>query len=452
MCRKIIKGIIIIGFTIQIVLGLAWAGCNIVGIQDFAEVTTGLYGGIVQLFGGAYPILYVLQLLTAGYAGWRMVSRLCNCGRNKNLNAKSNMLFALWGSLALMTLPMAMQCHMALLPYSFACSAGLLQLSFCCELLEPAGNFRHGRFFRHIDFYENSENLGHREIFGPVPFMGIWICYFVQSLLLPEYVILGAVPVVAMLFWKRKGIARAKMRLKLFVILAVAFAGIFAICSQSERTENDISGVEWTLVKRLCWPTLWTDYEGMSEEIREATADVVWESAYYPSNMDRLFKPAIETAMDVGEARPLLSEMAVDSWRRHRPMIIRQIGWDALAYCASPVILQMQLSGDAYESHSGRNYEIMRRNAPVLTRQYVDYSGWWFAAAAVLTMVLLIARLAAGEKPYGGREARLAVTVFLFAACSIFWYTVQGAGIMDYKYTIFINELWILWSFKTMDV
>lgn len=450
MCRKIIQGIIFTGFSVQIAIGLVWMGCNIVNVQDFAEVSTGLYIEAVRLLGKAYPAMYVLQLLAAGYAGWRLVSRLCNHIQNK----KQNRLFALWGSLALMTLPMAMQCHMALLPYSFVCSAGLLQLSFCCELLESAGNFRHSRSFQQLDFYENSEVLGHREIFDPVPFVGIWICYFMQALLLPEYIFLGAAPMAVMLLLKRRGIAGAKMPLKIFLLLVVTAAGIFAACSLNVKTEteNDISGMEWTLVKRLCWPTLWVDYEEMPDEIKEATAYAVWESAYYPGNMDIVFKPAIEAAMNAGEAKPLLAEAAASSWRIHYPMIIRQVGWDVLGYCAAPVILQMQLSGDAYESHSGRNYAVMRKSAPVLTKHYVNYSSWWFAAAAVLTMFLLIARLAAGERPYGRREGRLAAVVFFFAVCSVSWYTIQGAGIMDYKYTVFINQLWFLWSFKTAGV
>lgn len=472
MFRKIIRGVIFIGFSVQILLGLAWMACNFSSVQDFAEVSTGIYGGTVRLLGRAYPVMYVLQLLAAAAAGGRLVSRLClyvggrdqnrdkclNGGRGQNRdkslnggrdqNRKKNRLYALWGSLALMTLPMAMQCHMALLPYSFVCSAGLLQLSFCCELLEPAGSFRHSRVFSHINFYERSEVLGHREIFDPVPFAGLWVCYFVQALLLPEYIFLGAVPVVLMLLFKSRGIAGAKMGLKVMVLLGVAAAVILAACSLDGKqgAENDISGMEWTLVKRLCWPTLWVDYERMPDEIQEATADAVWESTYYPGNMDRVFKPAIEAAMSAGEAKPLLAEAAACSWDIHGPMIIRQVGWDVLGYCASPVILQVQLSGGAYESHSGRNYEIMRRQAPVLTKLYVDYGSWWFAAAAVLTAVLLSARLAAGEKSCFRGKGRLFVVAICFAVCCISWYTLQGAGIMDYKYTVFINELWFLWS------
>lgn len=472
MLKRIIQGIIFIGFSVQIALGLCWMCCNMGEVQDFAQVSAGIYGWAVRLLGRAYPVMYVLQLLAAGYAGQRLVSRLCS----HNPDKWENRLFALWGSLALMTLPMAMQCHMALLPCSLVCSAGLLELSFCCELLEQSGNARHRKVFGHAGFPERPEALDHREIFGSVPFVGLWVCYFAQALLMPEYIFLGALPVAVMLVMlagirradggqehsparlKHRVPAGAKTSLKAFVLLAVAAAAIFAVGVLAARTgqknaasaENDISGMEWTLVKRLCWPTLWVDYERMPEPLKEATAGAVWESTYYPGNMDRVLKPAIEAAMSAGEAKPLLAEAAACSWEIHSSMIVRQVGWDVLGYCVSPVILQIQLSGGAYESYSGRNYEIMRRSAPVLTKHYVNYGGWWFVAAAVLTVLLLIVRLVSGDRPYGRREGRLSVIVLCFAVGCIFWYTVQGAGIMDYKHTVFINQLWFLWNLKTV--
>ena len=55
MFRKIIRGIIFIGFSVQILLGLAWMACNFSSVQDFAEVSTGIYGGAVRLLGKACP-------------------------------------------------------------------------------------------------------------------------------------------------------------------------------------------------------------------------------------------------------------------------------------------------------------------------------------------------------------------------------------------------------------
>lgn len=444
MCKRVIQGIIFIGFSLQIALGLVWMCCNMAGVQEFPEPAGGIYWGITKgLSGGAYPAVYVLQLLAAGFAGWRLVWKLCGGSR----------IFALWGSLALLTLPMAMQCHMALLPYSLVCSAGLLQLSFCCELFRGAGAFPRGRLLDGPVVYEGLSPLGRRDFLSMGPLAGVLGCYLAQALLLPEYLYLGAVPLLAVFWLCRRGMTKRMKVLLLFAAAAAATVGIYSAgqrAVEAERT-NDISGLEWTAVKRICWPTLWVDSDGMPDRLREVTDAVFWECTYYPGNMDREFKPAVEAALDAGEAKALLAEMAAIAWEKHYTMVIRQVGWDVLGYCVTPVVLQLQLSGDAYESYSGRNYEIMRSRAPVLTKRYINYGSWWFVMAAVLTVLLLVVRLTTGDRPYGRREGRLLLTALLFGVCSVCWYTVQGAGIMDYKYTVLINELWLLWSLKTME-
>lgn len=440
---EVIKGILLTGFSIQIVLGIVWMCCNLAHVQDFAQAEAGIYPALVRPLGNAYPAVYALQLLAALGAGFRLLRRL----------GKGNWA-ALWGSLVLLTLPMAMQCHLALLPYSLVCSTGLLQLSFCC-----------GQFFL-------------RDLAGSCA------CYLVQVLLLPEYFFLGMVPVAVMLLVRlpmvlserkaqngdRKTDAKAGRQrggllmgsLLTAALFVLAAGGAYTIEHAAAKTaaENDISGnkisgnfiscIEWTLAKRVCWPTLWVDSDGMPDRILEAAGDVLWESNYYPENMDRYFKPALEAALSPEEAKPLLREMIVQAWEMHYPMIVRQVGWDVLGYWMTPVILPLQLSGDAYESHSGRNYEVMRNETPALTRRYVEYGCQWFAAALVLTLALAAARFWAGEKPYGRREGVLLAAALLFSGCSILWYTLQGAGVMDYKYTIFVNEMWFLWSLKTM--
>lgn len=440
MCRRVIQGILFIGFSIQIGFGLVWMCGNITKLQDFAGVSTGIYALILRLPGECRPAVYGLQLLAGGYGGYRLMRQLCGGSR----------LTALWGSLALLTLPMAMQCHLALLPYSLAASAELLQMSFCCQLFQAAAPVRHVAFWQYAELPERKGSSCFRL------YAGVTACFLVQMLLLPEYLFFGAAAPLLTFWLRRKDMRREKRLLKafLFFVLAAAVgAGACAFGRQSMKTnrENDISGLDWTLVKRVCWPTLWVDSEAMPDRVKEAVGDEgIWESAYYPGNMDELFRPAVEAAMDLREAKPLFREMTAQAWKMHSPMVIRQIGWDVLGYCVTPVILQLQLSGDAYDSYSGGNYEIMRNNTPILTKYYVNYGSWWFAAAVILTVVLTIARLAAGEKPCGRKEGLLFITVLLCAAPCVLWYVMQGAGIMDYKYTVWINQLWFVWSLKMM--
>lgn len=446
MCKRVVQGIIFIGFSAQIVLGLVWMACNIFSVQDFAGVTTGAYAGIAYLFGRVYPLLYVLQILAALYAGARLAGQLCDCGKHRFL--------PLWGSLALLTLPMAMQCHLALLPYSFVCSAGLLQMSFFCELFRADEILKPGMASKDSEYYEDSELPGREKVFRLRLVAGICGCYLAQAALLPEYVLMGAVAPIAALLLARKGLARERKHLRFLVLLAAAAAaaaGIHAAWAGGGRAgENDIAGPEWALFKRVCWPTIWQDSRNMPPELAQAVSSVLWECHSYPGDMDTVFKPAVEAAMDAEEAKRQFAEMMADTWEAHYPMIIRQIGWDVLGYSVTPIILQAQLSGDAYESCSGRNYAIMRSHAPVLTERYVSYGSWWFTAAVILTAVLLGIRLVMREKPYGVRGRRLFLAVLPYAVCSVLWYALQGAGIMDYKYTVLVNQFWLLWSLKTL--
>lgn len=444
MCKRVVQGIIFIGFSVQIVLGLVWMACNIFSVQDFAEVTTGAYAGITYLFRRVCPLLYVLQILAALYAGARLTGQLCGCGKRG--------FFSLWGSLALLTLPMAMQCHLALLPHSFVCSAGLLQMSFFCELFRTDGVLKPGMASKNSEYYENSELPGRKEVFRLRLVAGICGCYLAQAALLPEYALMGAAAPAAALLLARKGMARERKRLQIVLILAVTAAAAVGIHTAwpAEAGENDISGPEWTLFKRVCWPTIWQDSQDMPPELAEAVSPVLWDCHSYPGEMDAVFKPAVEAAMDAEEAKRQLTAMMAGTWEEHYPMIIRQIGWDVLGYSVTPVILQAQLSGDAYESCSGRNYAIMRSHTPILTERYVSYGSWWFAAAVILTALLLGIRLVMREKPYGVTERRLFLAILPYAVCSVLWYALQGAGIMDYKYTVLVNQFWILWSLKTL--
>lgn len=482
---RVIKGIILTGFCIQIVLGIVWMCCNAASVQDFAPPSRGIYRALAGLLDKRlYPLVYGLQLLVALGAGRALCRQAWRTDGWKPV----------FGALALLTLPMAMQCHMALLPYSPVCSLGLAQLCLLGKLSAP-------------------EEKGSRE--RTLLLLAGSGCYLLQILLLPEALLLGAVP-LAFLYWRRvrpdrKGgqapagqIGRQLALLGVTVVLA-AGAWSLAAAGEPERrfaeaglsedgsgearaevgltesgaeevraeagltesgpgetqaetrqaeagqledglTKTRVYGVWWLLTKRVCWPTLWVDSDGLPDRIWEAAGDVLWESTYYPENMDSIFRPALEQTLEQEEVKGLLQEMTANAWRVHYPMVIRQVGWDVLGYVITPVILPLQLSGDAYEAHSGRNYEIMRNAAPTLTRYYVSYSCWWFGTALVLTVLCAGLRLAAGKRLYGRQDRIPGAAVILGAAAAVCWYTLQGAGIMDYKYTIFINEMWLLWS------
>lgn len=242
------------------------------------------------------------------------------------------------------------------------------------------------------------------------------------------------------------GMFRKKERMFRGLLLAVCLLTVTAagyVAEQkAEGGKSNTSGWSWRLTKRICWPTIWVDSGFLQEEIN-SVENVIWLSSYYPSNMDLYLKPAFD-AMTPEHADFVMRDMIRRAWYIHYPMVVRQIGWDVLGYSVTPVILPLQLTGDAYDSCSGRNYEIMRNETPVLTKYYVKISCSWFA----VSLALMIAGVAMRCIRNFSKMKESAVFPFLAVAFSagvvVLFFTMQGSGIMDYKYTVWINQLWVV--------
>ena len=137
--RAVLSRMILFGLSIQIVLGILWMGCNFGRFQEFGEsrfyievsknflfdeYTGALYPVLLMLARGIEEILpipytYViqtLQLVAAFISGYVFLGAL---GVRKTG-------YGVLGSMAILTVPMAMQCHLAVLPHSLTLSAFLL--------------------------------------------------------------------------------------------------------------------------------------------------------------------------------------------------------------------------------------------------------------------------------------------------------------------------------------
>ena len=245
---------------------------------------------------------------------------------------------------------------------------------------------------------------------------------------------------------------RSRKRLGYLALAAVCGAGYLALSGLADiqRRESPGHSFEGAMASRFSWPTMWNDLGRMPEELRGKVEDVIWEASVCPDNM-RLLYAALEDRVGVEKAREFYLEMARVGWEYHAPMIVRQIGWDILGYCVTPIVFQLQMEGDAYDAYSGRNYEIMRDHAPVLTRNYVDYSCWWFAWVLALSAAVTAAGafLEKGRLPLRGILGSAIVCAVLSGLLAGVL-TMCGAGRMDYKYTIAVNELWLIWALLLM--
>ncbi len=381
---------IFIGFSIQIALGLAWAACNFFEVQDFfwrnlqrTEPEGAIYG-LYSFLGHWPPALYLIQLGLAFYAGHRFLDR--NVAAGFSMDARRRKAFTFWGSLALLTFPFALQCHLSVLPYSAAGSLFLLMLSLLLEALAPP----EGR--------------------------------------------------------KRKGAGKA---LAMGAVCGALAAVLALEAGADERDAIWGRGPEAAMASRMAWPSLWNDRIYWPEELRGLLSDEeAWDAMYRPGNMERALE-LIEARAGKEEAGKRYMQLAETAWQNRRPVILRQLGWDFLGYAVTPLIFPLQMEGRSYDSYSGRNYAAMREHAPLLTRRYVEYGCWWFKCVLALAAVSSAVRLLEGSADRRRALAVGGICVFLGGAGALL-YTMRGAGLMDYRCTISICQLWLIWGLLGM--
>lgn len=362
--------------------------------------------------------------------------------------AGARLFWDVWGSLCLLTIPMAMQCHLAVLPYSLACSFYMIMLSY---VVEASGK---------------PEVLFVRTLVKMSP---LWL---VTALLLPEYKVLAALPMLGLFgysaccLWKKD-----RMRVGRQALLLLAIAGMIAALGNLTQVSGSQGRVEKSIaadmVNRLVWPRFAENYQAFPEEIREIISmeDAI-ELDKAPESVAMEFGPAVEKAVGKKEAQRLFARMAQVSWAGHTRQIAREVLIDAASYAAAPAALDKQLKGGGYDSYAGRNYEIMRERTPGLTGRYVRYACWWFPVGVALGGLMLLAagvrcvvrkagiaeevpakEVPAKEKTGSARCGRCACVVLcLFSAVfMILFYTLRSAGMMDYKNAVFVTQLWYVW-------
>ncbi len=269
----------LIGFSIQIVLGLLWMFCNFTGFQQFGdsilyeelsksllcdEYVGILYPVLVFLAREAagpfsipyYCLLYLLQLLVALYAAHAF---LRETGMSR--------LWNLWGSLTMLTSPMAMQCHLAVLPESLVSSCLLLEFVWLWRGMAQEGV------------------LQGKDLAKAAP---VWLA---AALLKPDYLYLGAVPMTLVLLYGvvlggKRGLRQAGYGLLTLVICGGFLVGIGALTTEEGALGRVHRSVEASLFSRFSWSTLNDTYEMWPEEMKACVnREMVWEASLYSDNL-----------------------------------------------------------------------------------------------------------------------------------------------------------------------
>lgn len=395
----VLRRMLFIGVSIQIILGILWCITNIGGLQEFGEVPLYVEKG--------RSFIYLFQLAIAGWAGYFMMGVFA-CEKED----KSSRLCRIWGALGVMTIPGVMQCHLALLPNSIVCSLYMIMLSLGVRLLRndiahPAGELA---------------KIG-----------GLWL---IAGMLMPEYRLLGGVLVLTVVILT---LVKTKGKSYLLLVFA-AFTGM--ILGLSALMPSAGNSIALRAVSRMVWPHFVENHGAWPIEITNVMSPKAAEEISRTADAVFLeFAPMMEEALGADNVDAVYWRLAKTMADIHTREIVQRIFWDGTCHVFSPYLLTRQLEGVGYQSYSGRNYEIMKAQTPGLTELYVSYEGWWFVTGIVLAAITCILTIQKGKKRFGTEMGPL----FVGAFAMVIYYTMQGSGIMDYKQTIFVSVLWMLW-------
>ena len=402
--RAIVSRILFIGVSVQILLGLLWMFWAFDDRQDFVG---SVYGDWLDSYlkGLPYePVMYLLQVCVAFGAGYWLIEGL----------GVRRLFWKIWGSLALLTYPFAMQCHMTILPDS---------LAFSCFLLLLAAGLKHKKT--------------------------IYLFWLLSALFLPEYLYFGAVPVIAFFFVSAKlqdGFKKIGTELLMIGVVVVMVLGFHNLSS----TEHHSLEEAWFC--RTVWSSFYQFYPDWPEEVRASITDEEYNAIRtLPENMTKILLPKVKDVLGEENAREWFGKFGTFVFKANREQILSEILKDAGGYMMPQTLVQMRLAGQGGASYCTRNYEIMRAGHPLLTRYYVDYSGIWFVTGAILMFLVLVivfvgkivTRQSVDLRDKKSRQWVLPASL-LSGILMVIWYTLMEPNLWDPKKALFVGELWIL--------
>lgn len=452
----VVGRVLFIGLTAQAVLGLLWIFCNIASFQEYGDslflvnvseslvcddYTGILYPLLIHVARGVaavvpvpyYCLLYLLQL-GAGYASACFFFK-CILSLGGNPGGVSHSLLTHWGALILVTVPVAMQCHLAVLPCSLTGSLLLLQL----------GVFLRGAWGRETDGSASVKTSAKAEV-------ELGILWLAETLLMPEYRWIGVVPVILYGILSILKSDRENLRKSLgIVLLAAIFLGLTPLAAELTaqtgaygRMENTFEGA---MMRRFCGGTLQVYYGNWPWELRSRISQEDLKTCMSGSEgIDLVMGRKIESALDDRTVRRLYLEMAGLGWADDRGKIVCDIARDLLGYGFAPVFGRVYLSMSYYDSYARGNYDVMRRQTPFLTSLAVRYGSCCFVLGLVLTAFLeVFCRLGSRGKERRGKGIVPGLVCAGMGVWLCLWYTMQGQGRMDCKNSMAVTVLWFAW-------
>lgn len=447
---SVMEKLLLLGFGAQILLGLLWALSHLGSFQEFRdsyfllqvsktlicdEYTGILYPLLIRIFQGIarvipipyFCLLYFLQLAVAAWASYDFFGAF-RFWKNASPAKKT------WAVLALLTLPMALQCHLAVLPISLASSFLLSELGWMM------------RVFR-----------GEDPLLASMVRMGA--LSLVAGLCLPEYRLFSAIPLVfgalfVILMKGRESEEAYKDRLSLLIRVLLVVAIFLGLGNQLGRwtTKEGAYGrmqktVEAAAFKRFGWDDFGEFYSDWPEDFVDAlTQEDIAVCNRYPLRKEWVLGEKVDGVLGRERAREIYGQLARVTGRARFSRNIREIIKDMISYSFAPPTQIYLMTGKGQITLSGRNYDIMRAKSPILTAYYVYYSYLWFGIAVIVSALTGLCRFVEIKGACKWVYLRCGAVFALCALVLVVYYTMQGGGIMDYKNSLPVTALWAAWA------
>ncbi|MBQ7934317.1 MAG: hypothetical protein IJ327_05995 [Lachnospiraceae bacterium] len=434
----LLRRVIWLGMGLQVILGLIWM-LNNMGIEHSFGVdwSSGgpvdrpfmqwgvLYPFIVGVVRGMaqwlhvpyYSIVYCLQLVAALGSGCFLLKQVTGWVWYVRLGV----------SMILISIPMAMQSHLAVLPYSLGASVILLELAFVAAL------WKQQRWY----------------LRGLLP---AYFCWLMEMLILPEYLWLGGIPLLVASIrylwqWRKEQCTGAWAGLVVIgSILCIMVAG--GVWQHKSETYLDVRQM---LAARCIWSNLYEVSGAWPMEVKEQIDGAVLRAACdNPEVFYKGFFSCLEELPKTQEKEYL--RMMIDSARIvNGKRVLVEIAYDGLGYLMSGVVVPLQLEGKGYISLTGMNYWYFTCDGSSFSRIFMRCYCIWSWLSAVLALVVKVAeRLRCGKRPGKTRHGEgllLLLPGALMALSGAGFYTMSRIGVYDYK----ILGWWmVIWCIGTL--
>lgn len=291
-----------------------------------------------------------------------------------------------------------------------------------------------GTYYAFLKVMRNGKDSNRLYVFGAMVLLTIPSVLQCHLAVLP-YSFMSTVLVVwftLLIWWLRKKGSRA--RYAVGTVLSVLV--VFVICMvpvwiNVETAVSKQNSVLVSLTSRIVQPFILTDSYIYPLEIKQYLSQQDVRSVVVTSDgMASQFYPSVLSEHGEAVANELCIRLIQYELGFNTRKIVEYIVQDFTSYHAPAVANYMHLEGMGYASMASRNYACLSMHSPAIASWYVTYWAVSFLLFVVSTIVIWVA-----EK----RKMiwRYVILIGVPIECAIVLFTMQGAGLMDYKKVLF---------------